>query len=72
MQPEPGLVALKIASAADHVHAIDISPQIIDVAKKKAEESGIDNVAFSVVDACAMSYDGGMFDTVICKCARII
>ena len=62
-----GLVALKIASAADQVHAIDISPQMIDVAKKKAEETGIDNVAFSVEDAYALPFSDGMFDTVVCN-----
>ncbi|MEA1944375.1 MAG: class I SAM-dependent methyltransferase [Euryarchaeota archaeon] len=62
-----GLVALKMASAADQVHAIDISPQMIDVAKKKAEETGIDNVAFSVEDAYALPFGDGIFDTVICN-----
>ena len=62
-----GLVALKIASAADQVHAIDISPQMIDEAKKKTGKSGIDNVAFSVEDAYAIPFDDGMFDTVICN-----
>jgi len=62
-----GLVALKIASTADQVYAIDISPQMIDVAKKKAEEMGIDNVAFSVEDAYALPFGDGMFDSVICN-----
>ena len=62
-----GLVALKIASTADQVHAIDISPQMIDVAKKKAEETGIDNVAFSVEDAYALPFGDSMFDMVICN-----
>jgi len=62
-----GLVALKIASTADQVYAIDISPQMIDVAKKKAEETGIDNVAFSVEDAYALPFGDGMFDAVVCN-----
>ena len=62
-----GLVALKIASTVDRVHAIDISSQMIDVAKKKAEDTGIDNVAFSVEDAYALPFSDGMFDRVICN-----
>jgi len=62
-----GLVALKIASTADHVHAIDISPQMIDEAKKKAEEMGLDNVVFSVEDAYALPFGDGIFDAVICN-----
>ena len=62
-----GLVALKIAGAADQVHAIDLSPQMIEVAKKKVEDTGIDNVAFSVEDAYALPFDDGMFDIVICN-----
>ncbi|MEA1894356.1 MAG: class I SAM-dependent methyltransferase [Euryarchaeota archaeon] len=62
-----GLVALEIASAAEQVHAIDISPQMIDEAKKKVEVGGIDNVAFSVEDAYALPFGDGMFDTVVCN-----
>lgn len=62
-----GLVALKIASAAEQIHAIDISPQMIDEAKKKIEEMEIDNVAFSVEDAYALPFGDGMFDTVVCN-----
>ena len=62
-----GLVALKIASAADQVHAIDISPQMIGVAKKKAEDTGIDNVLFSVEDAYALPFGNGIFDMVVCN-----
>ena len=61
-----GLVALKIASAVDQVHAIDISPQMIDEAKKKAEATRIDNVAFSVEDAYALPFGDGIFDAAIC------
>jgi ubiquinone/menaquinone biosynthesis C-methylase UbiE len=62
-----GLVALKIASEADQVHAIDISPQMIDEAKKKAEEKRIYNVAFSVENAYALPFGDSMFDAVICN-----
>ena len=62
-----GLVALKIASAADQVHAIDISPQMIGEARKKAEEVGIDNVTFSVEDAYALPFGNGIFDMVVCN-----
>ena len=40
---------------------------MVDEAKKKEAESGIDNVAFSVEGAYALPFDDGIFDTVICN-----
>ena len=62
-----GLVALKVAKRVSKVYGIDISEPMIDEAKKKAKETGIQNVEFSVKDAYALSFDNNMFDTVICN-----
>jgi len=61
-----GLVALEAASVADGVHGIDISPGMVEEAKKKAERRNIGNVEFSVEDAYALPFDESMFDAVIC------
>ena len=62
-----GLVALNVAERAAQVYAVDISPPMIEEAKKKKKEKKINNVEFSVEDAYALPFDNGMFDTVICN-----
>lgn len=42
-----GSIALELASMAKEVHGIDISSNMIEIAKKKADERGIKNVAFT-------------------------
>jgi len=62
-----GLVALKIADRASKVSGIDISAPMIDEAKKKLKEKGLDNIEFFVEDAYALHFGDGVFDTVICN-----
>lgn len=61
-----GAISLKVAERAARVYAVDISPLMVDEAKKKKEEKGIGNVEFSVHDAYSLPFDKSMFDTVIC------
>ncbi len=60
-----GCIALGIAESAQNVEAADISPDMIERAKKKAQRMGISNVRFSVQDVCALPYHANSFDTVI-------
>jgi ubiquinone/menaquinone biosynthesis C-methylase UbiE len=57
-----GLIAINIASFVSRVDAVDFSPKMIEVARKKKIPG---NVHFSVEDATALSYKGNMFDAVI-------
>ena len=61
-----GVISLKVAERAVRVYAVDISPLMVDEAKKKLEEKGIGNVEFSVHDAYSLPFDKDMFDAVIC------
>jgi len=61
-----GAISLKVAEQAARVYAVDISPLMVDEAKKKMEEKGIGNVEFSVHDAYSLPFDKGRFDAVIC------
>ena len=42
-----GSIALEIASMAKEVHGIDISSNMIEIARRKADERGIKNIAFT-------------------------
>ena len=61
-----GRVTLEIAKQVKKVYAIDISSQMIDVARKNINEKGIDNIELSVEDAYSTPFDNDMFDIVIC------
>jgi len=52
-----GAISLKVAERAARVYAVDISPLMVDEAKKKMEEKGIGNVEFSVHDAYSLPFD---------------
>lgn len=45
-----GIVTLAIASSTAHIVGVDIAAAMIDVAKQKAEDQGITNVAFHIGD----------------------
>lgn len=60
-----GIIATEIASKVKKVYGCDISPNMIDICKRKAAEKGISNVEFIVCDAYQLQYDTEMFDVVI-------
>ena len=43
-----GSLALRLADAGAHVHGLDLSPEMIRIAREKAEASGTNNVTFHV------------------------
>jgi ubiquinone/menaquinone biosynthesis C-methylase UbiE len=51
-----GAISLKVAEQAARVYAVDISPLMVDEAKKKMKEKGIGNVEFSVHDAYSLPF----------------
>ncbi len=61
-----GRVTIEVADQVKKVYAIDISSQMIDVARKNINEKGIDNIELSVEDAYSIPFDNDMFDIVIC------
>ncbi|ANB33172.1 ubiquinone/menaquinone biosynthesis C-methylase UbiE [Rhodovulum sulfidophilum] len=60
-----GTTALKHAPHAGHVTAIDCAPAMIGIARQKAAEAGIGNVAFRVGDLADMPDSPAAFDMVM-------
>jgi ubiquinone/menaquinone biosynthesis C-methylase UbiE len=60
-----GIISLGIAPYVEAVVATDISPQMISVAKSKAESSSVSNIEFRVCDGYAVPYDDESFDVVL-------
>jgi ubiquinone/menaquinone biosynthesis C-methylase UbiE len=60
-----GIISLGIAPFAKSVVATDISPEMIAVAKRKAESLAIANAEFRVGDGYSLPYDNQAFDVVL-------
>jgi 2-polyprenyl-3-methyl-5-hydroxy-6-metoxy-1,4-benzoquinol methylase len=60
-----GSIALEIASMAKEVHGIDISSNMIEIAKSKADERGITNTAFTKVAIFDGSLEQESFDVIL-------
>jgi len=61
-----GRNAFYLAQNGFKVSACDISETGINIAKKKAEELGFDNINFDIEDMFDLNYPDGTFDAVLC------
>jgi ubiquinone/menaquinone biosynthesis C-methylase UbiE len=59
-----GHTALAFAPRVARVIATDLTPQMLDAARRLADERHVTNVEFAPADAHALSFDDGMFDLV--------
>ena len=63
----PGLVACEFAEHADHVTGIDITPKMIEQAKKKQKEKSLTNVSWQVGDVQPLPFPDAYFSLVITR-----
>lgn len=60
-----GTLALEMAPSAGHIHAMDISPEMVRIANGKKDARGVDNVTFHVgVLDDNSPFEAGTFDNV--------
>lgn len=64
---EPSLTVAKLVSDGGSVIATDVSSQMLDIARQRAETLGLDNIEFHESDAEEMHYPDGSFDSIICR-----
>ncbi|MEM6381706.1 MAG: class I SAM-dependent methyltransferase [Pseudomonadota bacterium] len=60
-----GTTALKLAPHAKEIVATDISPAMVEIARGKAHEQGIDTVHFVAATADDVRFSGEQFDAVL-------
>ena len=60
-----GSIALEIASMVNEVHGIDISSNMIEIAKSKADERNIKNIGFARATIFDESLRKGSFDVIL-------
>jgi SAM-dependent methyltransferase len=57
----PGLVARGLAARVGEVHGVDMTPAMVELARREAARAGVANAVFSVGDATALRFAAGSF-----------
>jgi ubiquinone/menaquinone biosynthesis C-methylase UbiE len=65
----PGLLVCALARRVNHATGIDLTPAMLDQARRTQKEQGIDNVSWDRGDVAAMPYRDHTFDIVTCRFA---
>lgn len=63
----PGMVACEFARVARHVTGIDITPKMIEQARKRQEEQGLGNLSWDVGTVLPLPYESETFSAVITR-----
>ncbi|HEX3331767.1 MAG TPA: methyltransferase domain-containing protein [Gaiellales bacterium] len=63
----PGLVARGLAPRVGEVHGVDMTPAMVEVARREAASEGIANAVFSVGDATALEFADAAFDGAVTR-----
>jgi SAM-dependent methyltransferase len=63
----PGLVARALAPRVGEVHGVDMTPAMVEVARREAAAEGIGNAVFSVGDATALDFADASFDGAVTR-----
>lgn len=64
-----GHTALALAPYAAQVTAVDVTPEMLETARKLAADRGVANISFAEADAEALPFTDGSFDVVTCRIA---
>ncbi len=64
---EPAISAARVVGPDGKVVAIDLSPGMLEVARRRAAEAGLHNIEFHEMDAESLALSGDEFDAVLCR-----
>jgi phosphatidylethanolamine/phosphatidyl-N-methylethanolamine N-methyltransferase len=60
-----GILSIKLSDHVSHITAIDIAPEMLNVAKEKSARMQKNNIDFEIGDICNLKFDDKSFDTVV-------
>ena len=63
----PGLLACAFARVAQHATGIDLTPAMLEQARKTQQEQGLTNVSWEQGDVTSLPYPDGHFSIVSCR-----
>jgi SAM-dependent methyltransferase len=64
---EPALSAARVVGLEGRVVGTDIAPGMLEIARGRAKEAGLDNAEFLEMDAEALEFPESSFDVVLCR-----
>jgi len=64
---DTGFLAAKLLGDRGHLVSTDLSPDMVDAARQRGAELGIENAEYRVLDAQAMNLPDASFDGVLCR-----
>lgn len=62
-----GFVALAFAPRVDRIMGIDLTPEMVELARRLAEERGFRNIEYAVGEAEDLRFAAGSFDLATCR-----
>lgn len=62
-----GQLAVKVAAAVAHVTGVDLTPAMLDEARRHADTAGVTNICWKVADSIALPVPDGGFDVVVSR-----
>jgi SAM-dependent methyltransferase len=69
---DTGLMAARLVGESGRVIITDFAPEMVDAARRRAEEVGVQNVEFRVLDAERMDLETDSVDGVLCRWAYML
>ena len=64
---DTGFLAAPLLAPGGRLVSTDVAPEMLDAARRRADELGLDGVEFRVEDAAALSFDDATFDGILCR-----
>jgi len=64
---EPAFTAARLVGPDGHVTLTDLTPAMLEGARRRARQRGIENVGFEIADAEALPFADDSFDRVTCR-----
>lgn len=62
-----GLVARALAPRATSVHGVDLTPSMLELARREAAREGLENVELSLGDVTSLAFADGSFDGAVTR-----
>ena len=60
-----GGTAIRHASRVNHVHIVDISEAMLDIAREQASDAGVENISFECADIAQFKADDESYDVIL-------
>ena len=65
----PGFVSCELARVADQTVAVDITPEFLEMAERRARAEKLHNISFEYAEASRLPFPDNTYDLAICRAA---